>query len=257
MKCFSLGIIGNFSGHLSGAEKVAESTLPNGVFVVNGLEERTVSTGEQITFPPHGTNIQAEPEFVVKFKVEYADNKVAKFIPNAMTVGNDMTIRKLEGAQKIAERKAWGEASKGLATHWWPVSELETFTEEYKLISIVKRDGEYLDYTPVADPSELKIFYTEMCDWLTQTVNTQQSEGILREILPQLEAAGYPEEIVVFCGAPNYTTWGETHFIEPNDEISIALINSKQTSVDIISNKIKSNALVNDDFVISYTQQVV
>ncbi|GAM64827.1 hypothetical protein JCM19232_3120 [Vibrio ishigakensis] len=96
-----------------------------------------------------------------------------------------------------------------------------------------------------------------MCDWLTETVNNQQSEGILREILPQLEAASYPEEIVVFCGAPNYTTWGETHFIEPNDEISIALINSKQTSVDIISDKIKSNALVNDDFVISYTQQVV
>lgn len=257
MKCFSLGIIGNFSGHLAGAEKVAENSLPNGVFVVNGLNERVVSTGDDLTFPPHGTNIQAEPEFVVKFNIKYADNKVSRFIPVAMTVGNDMTIRKLEGAQKIAERKVWGEASKGLAAHWWPVNELEVFTEEYKLISIVKRDDEYQDYTPVADPSELKVFYTEMCDWLTNTVNTQQSEGILREILPQIAAAGYPEEIVVFCGAPNYTCWGETHFIEKNDEISIALINSKKVSVNFIKDKIKSNALINDDCAIVYKQKIV
>ncbi|MGF1788667.1 DUF5718 family protein [Photobacterium swingsii] len=257
MKCFSLGIIGNFSGHLSGAEKVEESHLPNGLFVVKDANSNAVTTGEILNFPPHGENIQAEPEFVVKFDVEYDNNHVKSLSPRAITVGNDMTIRKLEGATKIAERKSWGCASKGVATHWWNVDQLETYDHAYKLVSIVKRNGKSVDYTPIADPSELKIFYREMCDWLVNTMNSQASQGICKEILPQLAAADYPSEVVIFCGAPNYTTWGETYFIQPNDEISIALVNSKKISVEDITTKLKSGVVINDSDVISYSQKVI
>ena len=257
MKCFSLGIIGNFAGHLSGAEKVEESNLPNGLFVVDSTQQPTVSTGTTLRFPQMGSNVQAEPEFVVKFDVQYQDNKVAKLTPTAISVGNDMTIRKLEGATKIAERKAWGESCKGVASNWWKVNDLNEIDGRYKLVSVVKRDNEYVDYTPIADPSELKIFYSEMCDWLVDTINNQKSEGICSEVLPQLAQAGYPQEIVIFCGAPNYTQWGETHFIEPNDEISIALINSEEVTVENIASVLKTGDVINDENVISYAQKIV
>ncbi|MEC6833940.1 DUF5718 family protein [Photobacterium toruni] len=257
MRCFSLGIIGNFAGHLSGAEKLTESNLPSGIFVVNGLYNHAISTGSELHFPPYGSNIQAEPEFVVKFKVEYQGGQVIKLDPVAITVGNDMTIRSLEGSSKIAERKVWGDESKGVASNWWNVEQLEQFNDSYKLVSIVKRNGEYIDYTPIADPSELKIFNQWMCEWLVDTINHQQSIGICREILPQIKEASYPNEIIVFCGAPNYTSWGSAHFIQPNDEIIIAFINSKNTVIEEIVATLKLGDLINNNNVISYSQKVV
>ncbi|WP_025821275.1 DUF5718 family protein [Shewanella marina] len=256
MKCFSLGIIGNFAGHLSAAEKITESLLPSGIFIVNGLNNHAISSGIELQYPPFGANIQAEPEFVVKFNVRYQQGKVCQFIPTAITVGNDMTIRKLDGANKIDQRKAWGNESKGIASHWWPVDNLAQFDQRYKLVSILKRNNAYIDYTPIADPSELKVFYQWLCEWLVDTVNNQQSEGICQQILPQIAAAGYPDEIVVFCGAPNYTAWGQTHFIEPADEVIIALINSDNVLIDNVLEKLKVGDLVNDNNVISYSQVI-
>lgn len=257
MKCFCLGIIGNFSGHLSGAEKVEESQLPTGLFAINGLNEDLVTAGDSIRFPNKGSNIQAEPEFVLKFDVAYDNGLVTTITPKAITVGNDMTIRKLEGATKIDARKAWDKECKGLASHWWDVSDLNEYNENFKLVSVVKRDGEYKNYTPIAAPSELKIFYQEMCDWMVDTLNNQKSEGICSNMLESLKEADFPEEIIVFCGAPNYTDWGTHNFIQPEDEIFIAMVNTQKAELQNVVSQIQMGNVINDESVISYTQKVV
>ncbi|NOI26664.1 DUF5718 family protein [Vibrio mediterranei] len=257
MKCFALGIIGNFHGHLSSAERQKEHDIPVGIFVVNSLDNNIITDGDILKFPPKGGRIQAEPEFVVTFRVEYLNYHIESLKPVRMTIGNDMTIRELENSTKIVERKIWGENSKGLAVNSWKINDLDVIGENYKLRSFIKRHGSIMEYTDEADVSGLKIFGEPLCKWLVNQINTQCDDGICKEILPQIIEANFPDEIMVYCGAPNYTSWGNSEYIKPGDEISIILVDIITKPMEVVYNALRNGELINDGSVISYQQTVV
>ncbi|MDN3683018.1 DUF5718 family protein [Vibrio tapetis subsp. quintayensis] len=255
-----IGIIGNFSGHLSGAENVQEDTLPNGIFVIHCDHNETLSSGDVARYPPAGTRVDIEPEFVLRCKVSYAkDGKVSALMATQITIGNDFTIRELEGSQKISERKAWGEKSKGINQTWWDVLRLSpaNYGNNLKLVSYVERNDIMHLATPVVDCTELKVFYCHLMAWMTDRINHQQDDGMYDAILPILKAQGYPDELVLYTGAPNYTKWGDENFVQKGDKVHIAAFNSDFVSEQTVKEMFTHNKSVNNDELLSFSQLVV
>ncbi len=255
---FCVGVIGNFAGHLSGAEKIEEDSLPSGLFVIHNDEPNTISSSKKINYPRKGSKVDIEPEFVMRCKVGYENGLVSTLMATEVTVGNDLTIRELEGSTKISQRKSWGLKSKGINAHWWDVLKLSPTSHGHnlKLISYIEREGEIHLATPAVDCTELKVFYFHLMTWLADRINFQPNEGIFEEILPELERHGYPTEILIFTGAPNYTDWGEVNFIKPGDHIHISAFKTdivKETDIEIM---FANKQLINNDNIISFSQQV-
>lgn len=254
-----LGIIGNFSGHLSGAEKVAEDSMPNGIFVINCEENETLTSGGVLRYPKQGSEVDIEPEFVLHCKVGYQDGKVSSLMTTHISVGNDMTIRTLEGSDKISQRKSWGTQSKGINNHWWNVARLspKNYDESLKLVSYIERDQTLQLATPVVSCTELKVFYCYLMAWMVERINTQQDEGMYQEILPTLVAMGFPSELTLYTGAPNYTDWGSRHFVQPGDKVHIAAFNDSLVSQEVVEEMFSVGSCINSDAILSLSQQVI
>ncbi|MEH0759080.1 hypothetical protein H4F20_05260 [Vibrio sp. 16] len=254
----SLGIIGNFSGHLSGAENVEENALPNGIFVIDCSQDHTITSGHSLSYPTQGSNVDIEPEFVLRCQVEYQDQKVHSLMTTHISIGNDVTIRNLAGSTKISQRKSWGIHSKGINRHWWNVSRLSpaNYDENIKLVSYIERDGHLHLATPSVSCTELKVFYCHLMAWMVGRINHQADEGMYEEILPKLRALGYPKELILYTGAPNYTEWGEAQFLEPNDKVHIAAYNARLIDEAIVEEMFRREQLMNSDAILSFTQIV-
>ncbi|WP_159652626.1 DUF5718 family protein [Vibrio atypicus] len=253
-----LGIIGNFSGHLSGAEQVEEQALPNGIFVIDCKEERTVTSGETLAYPRAGDSVDIEPEFVLRCQVEYKDGKVNSLMTTHISIGNDVTIRNLPESEKISQRKSWGRHSKGINRHWWNVSRLSpaNYDESIKLISYIEREGLFHLATPAVSCTELKVFYCHLMAWMVGRINNQKDEGMYEEILPKLAELGYPKEMILYTGAPNYTKWGEDNFLQKGDQVHIAAYNAKLIDEPLIEDMFQRRALINADAILSFSQTV-
>lgn len=254
----SIGIIGNFSGHLSGAERVEENELPNGIFVIDCNEPNTITSGTTLKYPERGSEVDAEPEFVLRCKVEYQKGKVSSLMTTHISIGNDVTIRNLAGSEKISERKSWGKHSKGINRHWWKVSRLSptNYGENTKLVSYIERDGELNLATPSVSCTELKVFYCHLMDWMVGRINSQKDEGMYEQILPKLAELNYPRELVLYTGAPNYTPWAEQHFLKPGDKVHIAAYNRSFIDEETIVEMFRRGELLNSDTVLSFSQHV-
>lgn len=254
-----IGIIGNYFGHLSGAEKVQEHPLPNGIFIIHQDHKETVSSNGQAKYPEAGSNVDIEPEFVVRFKVNYENGKVADLEPLQMTIGNDFTIRKLDGSKKISERKSWGEKSKGINQLWWDMKPFtpDNYGNQIKLISYIERDGEFYCSTPLVDCTETKVFCSELETWIINQINTQKSEGMYEEILPSIVESNYPEELILYTGAPNYTKWGEDNFIKLGDKVHIGACNSLAWDENRFEELFRAGDVLNNQDVIMFTQEIV
>lgn len=254
-----IGIIGNFFGHLSAAERVEEHPYPNGIFVIHREHAETLSTGDQAMYPPAGSHVDIEPEFVVRFRVEYADGKVSNLHPLQLTIGNDFTIRKLDGSEKISQRKAWGEKSKGINQYWWDIKGFtpEDYGQELKLVSYIERDGKMYCATPLVDCTEMKLFHQELIDWMVAQINGQKNENMYEPILPVVEEQGYPEELILFTGAPNYSDWGEENFIERGDNVHIVAFNEDKISQEEVESRFIDGSLSNNDQILSFVQKIV
>ncbi|MDG3085602.1 DUF5718 family protein [Vibrio hannami] len=253
-----IGIIGNYFGHLSGAENVEEHPLPNGIFVIHQSHADTVSSGNVALYPLEGTNVDIEPEFVIRFEANYKNAKLESLTPKQMTIGNDFTIRKLDGSLKISERKAWGEKSKGINQTWWDMHEFipDNYGKNLNLISYIERDGQLYCATPLVDCSDTKVFCGDLISWIIDRVNNQERNGMYEEILPSLVDLNYPEEIVLYTGAPNYSDWGEANFVEKGDRVHIAAFESGSWKVNDIKDLFLKNELVNDESILTFTQEV-
>ncbi|WP_235653408.1 DUF5718 family protein [Vibrio anguillarum] len=107
-----IGIIGNYSGHLSGAEQVQETALPNGIFVIDCSHPETLTSGKIIYYPRSGSKVDIEPEFVIRCQVSYEQGKVSALMPKQLTIGNDFTIRELTGSNKIDQRKSGHDSNR-------------------------------------------------------------------------------------------------------------------------------------------------
>ncbi|PJC87340.1 hypothetical protein CSW98_05415 [Vibrio sp. HA2012] len=254
-----IGIIGNFTGHLSGAENVAEHDVPNGIFVIHREHEETLSTGQEAKYPPAGSNVDIEPEFVIRFKVRYEGGKVADLEPLQMTIGNDFTIRTLEGSDKISERKAWGEKSKGINTLWW---DMKPFTPEHygknlKLISYIEREGLFYRSTPLVDCTDTKVFCSDLIDWVVDSINHQSRHGMYEEILPAIIENNFPEELILYTGAPIYTDWGEENFLQRGDKVHIAAYYADKMNIEEVKKMFFNYQHKNNDDILSFVQKII
>ena len=253
-----LGIIGNFMGHLSGAESVAENRLPNGIFVIDCDHPDTLSSSDVLKYPKQGNKVDIEPEFVLRCQVSYENGKVSSLMTTQMTIGNDFTIRDLPDSNKIDQRKSWGEQSKGINSHWWDILRLSpsNYGENFCLVSFIERNGELIQTTPEANCTELKVFYCHLMAWMVDKINNQVDEGIYSSILPTIEKLGYPKELILYTGAPNYTPWGEKHFTQKGDKVHIAAYNTDYVDCALVKEMFQRNEADNNDHLLSFTQLV-
>lgn len=254
-----IGIIGNYFGHLSGAENVEEHPLPNGIFVINRDHPETLTTGSEAWYPKAGTSIDIEPEFVIRFRASYEAGKLAALEPKQMTIGNDFTIRKLDGSSKISERKAWGEKSKGINRKWWDMLSFtpENYGKNLNLVSYIEREGEFYCATPQVDCTDTKVFCDELINWIIDSVNNQKSEGMYEEILPVVSEMGFPEEIILYTGAPNYSQWGEENFVQRGDKVHIAAFQTSSWSLDQVKQIFIRNETINNEEILTFSQEVI
>jgi len=254
-----IGIIGNYFGHLSGAENVQEHPLPNGIFVIHRDHDETITTRPHAKYPKMGSNVDIEPEFVIRFKMSYANGKVVNLHPLQITIGNDFTIRQLEGSEKISQRKSWGEMSKGINQLWWDMQEFtpERYGKNLKLVSYIERDGELHCATPVADCSETKVFCSDLISWMVEQMNSQKDEGMYEAILPSIIDNNYPEELVLYTGAPNYSEWGQENFIKRGDKVHIGAYDSSYWDEEQLQDLFKTGKSLNKNQVMTFTQEII
>ncbi|PWI32320.1 hypothetical protein DI392_16760 [Vibrio albus] len=254
-----IGIIGNFNGHLSGAENVAEHDVPNGIFVIHREHEETLTTGDKAKYPQEGSKVDIEPEYVIRFKVKYEDEKVSDLEPVQMTIGNDFTIRQLEGSDKISERKAWGEKSKGINHLWWDMKPFipDNYGSNLKLISYIERDGLFYRSTPLVDCTDTKVFCSDLINWVVDSINNQTRHGMYEEILPTLVENNFPEELVLYTGAPIYTDWGEENFLQRGDKVHIAAYYADQMDIEDVKSMFFNSKHKNNSDVLSFVQEII
>lgn len=258
-KPICIGIIGNYYGHASGAENIEEHPLPNGIFVIHQQDAETLTSERVAIYPSEGSDVDIEPEFVVRCKVIYERGRVVDLVPQAMTIGNDYTIRTLEGATKISDRKAWGSRSKGINHSWWKESSFidENCAENINIVSYIERNGKIHCATPIASCANTKLFNVELIRWVVNKINNQQDEGIYEQILPEFEKSGMPDELLLYTGAPSYSAWGEDNFIQRGDRVHIMAYCSDVWQSEQIEMLATNNVRVNGSTVLTFSQEII
>ncbi len=240
-----LGIAGNFALHLAQAGELedfkdvitADEAAPKGMFPFylpctkssNALRPKEQLftyplSSETITLPSQTLNVQAEPEVALVCQLEYEDGKIHTITPKYFGAYNDCSIR-VAGAKKISDKKNWGVNSKGISSS---LIEIDTFREggimdNYSICSFLRRDNELHAYGENVTLNGYSYFYTKLTEWITNQINTQEDFGPLEDIKSYIKACNNPLNAVISIGATRYTPYGETHFLQPKDELFVVV----------------------------------
>jgi len=240
-----LGIAGNFALHLAQAGELedfkdvitADEAAPKGMFPFylpctkssNAFRPKEQLftyplSSDTITLPSQTLNVQAEPEVALVCQLEYEDGKIHTITPKYFGAYNDCSIR-VAGAQKISDKKNWGVNSKGISSS---LIEIDTFREggimdNYSICSFLRRDNELHAYGENVALNGYSYFYTKLTEWITNQINTQEDFGPLEDIKSYIKACNNPLNAVISIGATRYTPYGETHFLQPKDELFVVV----------------------------------
>jgi len=231
-----LGVAGNFANHLEQAGELEDfknvltetANAPKGIFPFylpgqdNFLGIYPIDT-ETLILPNDDANAQVEPEIAILFEIIYDKKKdVVDLLAKKFTVFNDCTIRK-EGAEKISEKKSWGEMSKGIGDKWIDIDKFEEggVMDNYHLCSFVKRDGIIYAYGVDAPLLGYSYFYTRLKKWLIDKMNTQKDFGPLEDISQLLKTCNYPKEAFISIGATAYEDFGEQNYLQNGDDVYV------------------------------------
>ena len=262
-----LGIAGNFALHLAQAGELeefkniitAEEAAPKGMFPfylpkpnfpIDGLilhAKDILSTyplsSSNIRLPKENVNVQAEPEVGLICDLHYTAGKLSKIVPTYFGAYNDCSIR-IAGANKISDKKNWGEDSKGFSNTLIKIDKFENggIMDDYAICSFLRRDGELHAYGEDVALSGYSYFYTKLLDWMLNQINTQEEFGPLEQIEEYILACGNPKEALISIGATRYTEYGEKTFLKLHDEVFVILYNSKVLSAKDILNSINNNS---------------
>jgi len=255
--CAGFGIAGNFALHLEQAGEiedfkdldVADENGPKGIFPfympgragqigVFPLSSDTIRLPEDASL-----NVQAEPEVALECRLRYENGRVAEVLPERFAPYNDCSIRR-PGAKKISEKKNWGAMSKGLGAEMTPI---DTFAEGgimdgWHIASFLRRGGELHRYGEDAALLGYSYFHGRLTAWIVNQLNTQGDTGPLEPVLSYLEAAGYPEKMIISIGATRYTAYGETTFLREGDEVIVALYDTACCNADTVMESIDAGA---------------
>ncbi len=256
-----LGIAGNFALHLAQAGELEDfkdvitedEAAPKGIFPFylpckkTNAEERPrklLSTyplsSTTIQLPKEDGNVQAEPEVGLICKIEYENNKVKNIIPKEFGAYNDCSIR-IAGAQKISDKKNWGENSKGLAKTLIAIDRFADggIMDNYSICSFLRRDGKLHAYGEDVELNGYSYFYDKLTAWIVNQINTQEDFGPLEDIKSYIASCNNPTELIISIGATRYTPYGESTFLTSGDEVIIALYDHTKENIEELTQELQ------------------
>lgn len=244
-----LGVAGNFALHLEQAGESADfkdvltddPNGPKGMFPFY-IPNRSDFLGvyplscDTIILPSEPCNVQIEPEVALICDLMYdAAGNVTAIIPQFFGAYNDCSLR-IEGASKISQKKNWGKCSKGLSDTLIPIDNFASggVMDSYRIASFLRRDGLCMRYGEDVELSGYSYFYNKLIDWMINQINTQTSVGPLEPIRDYLKDAGFPKQAIVSIGATRYTHFGETNFLQEDDEIIVVVYDNNRYCINPI-----------------------
>ena len=276
-----LGVAGNFALHLDQAGEAEDfkdiitkdEAAPKGMFpfflprVINEVDKAQLHADKMLTTYPLDAqnlklpknqeyNIQAEPEVALICDLEYTVGKLTKITPKYFGAYNDCSIR-IKGASKISEKKNWGHESKGFSDTIIPI---DTFSkggimDEYSICSFLKRDGEVHPYGENVELSGYSYFYETLIDWMVEQIDLQEDTGPLEPLSEYISACEQPNEAIISIGATRYTPYGETTFLQENDESIVIVYNHTKFSSNEVVEMVKNSSYPSEN--ISVLSQII
>ncbi len=239
---FGLGIAGNSAGHLQQTgesqafTEACDINKPQALFpfYVPEAKEGYLATipysMSELRLPeePHA-KVQMEPELALKLSACYdPQGQLRQLKPLALTVVNDATYRNAS-VVKLAQKKNWGAASKGLAGHEIKIASFTSGCEldHFRLCGFHQRNGEWQLCAADVALTEYSYFYEALLQWLLKQIQAQQDKALLHNINSLLAQANYPETILIAIGAGRYTAYGEQHQLLSGDQTAVVLYDSR------------------------------
>lgn len=235
-----LGVAGNFAGHLEQAGEAADFVgiaaaehTPKGMFpiFVPGWSHRLgvwPCSSDRLILPPEPVDVQPEPEIALRCRLEYAgDGRVIRIEPYAFAAADDTSLRR--PAPKTHEKKNWGPHSKGLSCGWIAIDrfDAEGVMARFRLVGFLVRGDAVHRY---GEDSALADYMTKderLIAWMLDRLQHQQDEGPLDDLPALVKLARLPNQAIVFIGATRYTAFGETTYVQPDDEVVVVAYDSE------------------------------
>ncbi len=256
------GVAGNFAHHLDQAGeaadfvnvKVDDENAPKGIFPFylpssdSFLGTYPLSSDTIISPNIKNGNLQMEPEVALICELVYENDKIIDIIPDFFTAYNDCSIRKPD-AKKISEKKNWGELTKGISSQIISIDKFDNggIMDNYYIASFLKRDGLIYEYGEDSAVLTYNYFYGQLKQWIINKLNTQKDEGPLEDLSIHLKDCSYPAGAIISIGATSYTKFGESTFLEPEDEVYVCVYDKKLNSFEQIKEKIQNgDTKIND-----------
>ena len=262
-KFLGLGVAGNFALHLvqAGEEEdfkdiiTQDEAAPKGMFPfympkeeLDGVTFRGKKilhtyplSSSDIQLPDTKSNVQAEPEVALVCDLEYSAGKLSKITPTYFGAYNDASIR-VAGADKISDKKNWGENSKGLSNTMF---EIDKFTlggimDNFAICSFLRRDNEVQAYGENVELTGYSYFHEKLIDWMLNQITTQEDFGPLESLEEYIMACGNPKEAIISIGATRYTPYGEKTFLKPDDEVIIVVYDTRQINYNGVISSVEN-----------------
>lgn len=265
-----LGVAGNFAHHLEQAGeivdfahvKVDDENAPKGIFPFYVPNFDTFLgtyplSNDTITYIDDKSNLQIEPEIALLCKIIYAENQVIDIVPEYFGAYNDCSIRK-PNAKKISEKKNWGANTKGISQDLIPIDKFEYggVMDSYSIACFLKRDDAVYEYGKNSLAITYSYFYTKLKEWIITKLNTQEDFGPLEDIPLYLQKSSYPQNMVISIGATSYTEFGESTYLNKNDNVYVVIYDTKVYDYETIQGFIK-NSDIKEKKNISILHQIV
>lgn len=237
MPWFGIGVAGNSAGHLQQTGEggalpgLSNADEPQAIFpfYAPGATEQYLSinpySAEIVSLPQAvSASVQMEPEVALIAKVTYEGGAVRNLAAESITLLNDVTYRNLNAA-KLAQKKNWGSASKGVARKTLPISGFSDSDGlgRYRYCSFHATRGVWQLCCNDVSLSDYSLCYEPLICWLVNQINTQQEAGPLHSIKNLLRQSNYPERMIISLGSSRYTDYGEQHRLLKGDQVCAVL----------------------------------
>jgi len=268
-----LGIAGNQAGHLNQAGEAedfkhvtAEENAPKGMFpwyVPKHPGFLGVNPVTHTKLQHNGEDcLQPEPEVALIVEFLYSKNSTSLLdgmIVKGFTACNDCS-RRLK-ANKLSQKKNWGENSQGLAEKIILLDDFESpdgSISNYRVTSFLKRNNNLYAYGKDTAVVDYTYFGSTLVEWMTSQINTQKDEGPLEE-LNIIMNSEKPKYGVIAIGATAYDSFGNSgeRFLLPQDEIFVVVYDSGLHNAEFIKTSLENDSLNhNTEGLISLQQKV-
>ncbi|GEA51902.1 hypothetical protein VIN01S_27060 [Vibrio inusitatus NBRC 102082] len=264
------GIAGNSAGHLDQTGEITalevsdKSDKPRALFPIYVFDAKE----DYLRVDPYSSDslllpndedalVQMEPELAVRFSVSKPLlGRAIQLTPHAMTIANDATYRNCK-AKKLAQKKNWGQASKGLATEEVILDQFDSGLEHFRLCGFHCREGIWNLTGKDTALTEYTVFYDQLVQWINSQIATQSDEGALHVIQSLLDVSESSNDIYIMVGAVRYTEYGEVHNLQSGDKTAVILYDSKKYHAQDIQAKLEQHGECAGESVISLIQTVI